>query len=183
MKKLALFAFFISGLAGVQAAPVTQYSADQVVTGSAGARSARVHVDNGKMRIETDIDGRRTINIVRVDRKVAYKVMPAQRTYMEHQIRPEDEMVARSNQKGAKREAVGTETVKGQVCTKYKITNEGGVVYLWANKANEVPVQMVSADSKTRIEWNNVNVGAQPANLFEPPAGYQKIGMSARVAD
>lgn len=181
MKKLALFAFIISGLAGVQAAPVTQYSADQVVTGKGGARTAKVHVDNGKVRTEMNVDGRRTINIVRVDRKVMYMVMPAQSMYMEHRIRPEDEMVARSYEKDAKREAVGTETVKGQPCTKYKITHGGNVVYLWTNKTNEAPVQMLSADNKTRIEWNNVKVGPQPASLFEPPAGYQKMGMPAGV--
>ncbi|MBI3950170.1 MAG: DUF4412 domain-containing protein [Acidobacteria bacterium] len=182
MKKILLMLVVILSTVGLtfsQEPLIGQYSADQVTTAMGRTVQGKIYVDNGKMRVEMEMLGQQVASIVRPDKNLAYVIMPTQKMIMEVPINPENQMLANANSKDAKRELVGTETIKGQLCDKYKITGGNNVVYLWANKGTHIPVQLQSADQKVKVEWNNVKVGPQPASLFEPPAGYRKMSMGS----
>jgi hypothetical protein len=178
MKKVVLMLILIispAGLALAQAPLIAQYSADQTMTSGSKVLHSKVYVDHGKVRVEVAKDGREFISIVRPDKNVVYAVMPAQKMVMQTPLTPQNQMIASAYAKDSKREKVGSEMIKGQLCDKYKITSGQYTNYLWANKKTRIPVQMQSADKKMLIEWSNVKIGAQSASLFEPPSGYQRI--------
>ncbi len=178
MKNILLTATLLLSTVGLvlgQSPLVGQYSADHTMMIMGRTIQGKTYVDQGKTRIEIAMAGTQVASIIRPDKKLVYVIMPAQKMVMEMPLNLENQVLTSAHDKNANREKVGTETINGQVCDKYKITSEGTVVYLWANKSTSVPVQLQSADQKVKVEWTNVKVGAQPASLFEPPADYKKM--------
>ncbi len=100
---------------------------------------------------------------------------------MEKPLVEEDGLLARVSDKNAERELVGTETVQAQSCDKYQVAVKDRVFYFWVNKSTQTPVQILSIDNQTRIEWKNVQVGLQPTDLFKPPADFQKFTGASEV--
>lgn len=176
MKKFALLIAVLAlpSIAGAQDFLQGHYSAEQVIITDKQTRSSKVYVDGGKMRAEMTIGPAHIISIVRPDKNVVYMLMPLQKMYAENPLGDAKDLFAQASGKHAKRELLGTETVLGQRCDKYRISSEHGTVFFWMNKETSTPVQLESADKSVRMEWRNVQVGAQPASLFEPPADYRK---------
>ncbi len=71
---------------------------------------------------------------------------------------------------------VGSETVKGRSTVKYETTNASGdVSHFWLDPKLRFPVKW---DGKNNGgELRNIQEGAQPASLFEAPAGFTKMEM------
>jgi len=50
-------------------------------------------------------------------------------------------------------------------------------VFLWFNAKTKTPVRQTTADGKLTIDWENFKEGPQSTDLFEVPAGYNKMEM------
>ena len=166
--------FGMSTGAFAQEVQLDQYSADQVTIYSERNRqTSKVYLEKGKMRSEMDMGPARVVTIVRLDEKIVYVMLPIQKIFVEKPLVANDGLLLRLADKDTPRELVGSETVKDRTYDKYKMTANGGVFYLWVDKSTQAPVQIVSADNRTRIE--NIQIGPQSADLFKPPPDYQKF--------
>ena len=69
---------------------------------------------------------------------------------------------------------VGTETVSGRSTVKYETTNASGdVSHFWLDPKLRFPVKWEGKSNSG--ELRNIQEGAQPASLFEIPAGFTKM--------
>ena len=48
--------------------------------------------------------------------------------------------------------------------------------YQWI-KDGQIPVKVEAVDGSYSMEYKNISTGAQPAELFEVPADYEKMSM------
>jgi hypothetical protein len=176
MKKFALLVAVLAlpSIAGAQEFLQGHYSAEQLIISNDHTRTSKVYVDGGKMRAEMTIGPARIISIVRPDKDVVYMLMPAQKMYVENPLGDAKDLFAQASGKNTKRELLGSETIQGQRCDKYRVSSEHGTVFFWMNKETNTPVQLEAGDKSVRMEWRNVQVGPQPASLFEPPTDYAK---------
>jgi hypothetical protein len=122
------------------------------------------------------------IMITRMDKKIAWNIMPAQKMYMEMPVDPTN--APKTEIKGeVDRKEVGSETVDGHPTKKYLITYKNGnktdQVYQWMATDINFPVKTADLKNKWIQEFKNIKIGSQPDSLFEPPAGYHKMEMPA----
>ena len=201
MKKLFLlsvFAFLSFGLdlpARAQAndnpfagAP-TRYSVDVVTASRTGtALTMRMYVDGNKRRTEQETNNGQLVLILRGDVNLMYTVIVSRKAY---RIGPLDPTLLASLDayefsKGmiVSHEKVGTDTVKRQVCDKYRFSsakedkNSAGSDdatsgYIWISQSNHLPVMSETQGATT--EWVNLDFGPQDSSLFEPPAEYHQV--------
>ncbi len=162
----------------------TQYSAEQLFTsstttaGGGHVQKTRVYMDGDKIRMEVNAGGMEVISIVRKDKKECYSLMPAQKMYMTIPLAAnQTEMMDAWRDPDLKIESQGKETIKNRACDKYKVTMKLDVYFMWVDASTKLPVRQASADGKIVIDWDNFKVGPQPAELFEVPTDYQKMGV------
>jgi|SRR5215813_7336125 len=75
----------------------------------------------------------------------------------------------------------GTEIVNGRTCDKWVMTDKNGATTTaWVDQKLSYPIKSQSSDGTT-FELTNVKEGAQPASLFQPPAGYQKMDLGSMM--
>ncbi|HEY0256291.1 MAG TPA: DUF4412 domain-containing protein [Candidatus Methylacidiphilales bacterium] len=162
-------------------APNKQFSADQIVTTGTTSMTSKVFSDNGKIRTEMNTSGMQIVSIVRPDLQKVYSVMVAQKMVMEMPYDPAkfSQQMTSSGPEG-KFESIGSDTVDGVACTKYKITSKDNKVsFMWVDAAKKTPVKLAAEDNSYTILWKNYKVGPQDASLFEPPADFQVMKMPA----
>lgn len=81
------------------------------------------------------------------------------------------------NQGGTCRK-VGSDSVNGRSTVKFETTNTNGdVSHFWLDSKLRFPVKWDTKNSSG--ELRNIQEGAQPASLFEVPAGFTKMQMPA----
>lgn len=173
------------------------FSADEVHLSHGRQSTAKVFMSQGKMRRESQ----GMIVIARFDKQVAWMIDPSQKSYFETSLDPKKfpmmaEMIEKGD-KGVEKVELGREQVQGFDCTKYKVTVDmggppPGMPPAMAAKMNG-PRKMTSTvwisdklgaalksatDEGFSMEMTNIKVGPQPAELFEPPAGYAKVDLS-----
>ncbi|MBI3607735.1 MAG: DUF4412 domain-containing protein [Nitrospirae bacterium] len=153
------------------AAEAKQYRVDMVVTGEGRSATITRFLDDGRQRMDIAAEGHTMRLIERPDKNVLYMVMPDEKMYLERPL----EHRAPGKETDLTIEKVGTESVKGQVCDKFKLSNSNGVAFFWANQQTQLPVRL--QDDKSTIDWENYQIGAQPAALFDPPSGISKFEM------
>ena len=100
---------------------------------------------------------------------------------MEQPINPRIVAQASVNMPGeTERTSMGTEDVNGQSAEKFLITYDAGTrpekIYQWVG-AQGLPIKTASESGDWTVEYQNIQTGAQPAALFEPPADYQNMAM------
>jgi len=177
MKKflLVLVCLTLPGIAGAQNVLSGNYSANLVTINMGHKSTSKVYVGDRKLRTEVTMGPVQVVTITRLDEKVVYILLPVQKIFVEKPLQEEDGLLAYVSDKNSKRELVGTEAIKNQPCDKYKIAMRDKVFYVWINKSTQTPMQMLSVDSKTRTEWDNVQIGPQPTDLFKPPGDFRKF--------
>jgi len=75
---------------------------------------------------------------------------------------------------------VGTETVNGRSTVKYETTNASGdVSHFWLDPKLRFPVKWEGKSNSG--ELRNIQEGAQPASLFEIPAGFTKMDLGGMM--
>jgi hypothetical protein len=75
---------------------------------------------------------------------------------------------------------VGTETVNGRSTVKYETANASGdVSHFWLDPKLRFPVKWEGKSNSG--ELRNIQEGAQPASLFEIPAGFTKMDLGGMM--
>lgn len=154
-----------------------EFSADMESRVGKETTSAKIYVSGPKVRMEMA----EMTMIILNDKKISLMVMPAEKMYMEHPIDTQRAPKVEKNFDGEiERVSMGKETVNGQDTEKFKVTylENGKTVsaYQWL-KDQTIPVRIEAVDGSWSMDYKNLKIGAQPADLFEPPAGYAKMGM------
>jgi len=174
---------------GGQSGRKVSFSADQITILGTGGRKirSRFYWAPGKLRIETKSPGRPggdLVTIVRKDPGRAWIVLPAMKQY--HEISLSQVGSAQLVFKPAPDQIVeklGTETVAGYRCEKLVVRgggpegNAAAPATMWVSAAFPVPLKIRTARGDV-TEYHNIEVGPQPAELFELPQGYTEMARS-----
>jgi len=171
---------------GLEAAaqPPREYAADQIIRSREGTVTGKIAVSPDRYRLEMALEGQRQVMIARFDKRVVWMLMPEERMYVEMPLAAEagEALSGRDPTQKVERQLVGSETVSGHPTKKYKVTVTGKdgtyVGYQWlAQDLGELPIRWEDEQGTGRVELRNIKVGRQPADLFEVPAGFQKLAM------
>ena len=178
---LTFVSLLVIGATAWAAPQVRQYSGDMDVEAQGQHMTMRLFVDVGRTRTEITMPGMlqgqtpmEMITIARVDEGLVYVLYPADHVYEEKPLDQFGAQLAATSGAEGSEQPVGTETVDGVVCDKYEMKSGNSTVWVWTTQDQGLPVKLVPADGSAVIRFRNVQPGAQPASLFEVPAGYTK---------
>ncbi len=183
------------GVSLVQAAaPATaniEYSADFVMETAEVAMQGHIYGAPGLERREDVMaQGNTMVSIRRDDKQLLWMLMPAERMYME--IKPGQAPGGMSRTPGpedyqTEMTTEGRETVNGIMTTKSKVIMTGadgskmGGFWWTSDDGLVVKLDVISVDKGQKLrmkrELSNIQVGPQPKDLFEIPAGYTSMSM------
>lgn len=159
----------------------TDYKATRVIQSEAGQFSQTLYHSKGKERVEMDMEGMQMVLIQRPDKQLAWQLMPMMKMYSQISLSKGQEMSGQPPE-DVQIELVGEESLDGQPTNKYKLLmkDKSGGGFIWFNQQN-IPVKMdfvsVEGKSKQRISMTlkDIETGTQDPDLFELPAGYNKM--------
>jgi hypothetical protein len=194
--------FFALVLAASFAVAQTEFSADVVDLQKAGAPTqARMYFTKDKLRVEPQNGGAHGGGavIINLATQTATVLMAQQHMYMELPVQAQGQRMAYASaffQTGDVENAcgdwqkmghnstnchkVGHETINGRDTVKYESTNASGEIsHFWIDPKLRFPVKAEAKNSSW--ELRNVQEGAQPASLFEIPAGFTKMDMGGMM--
>lgn len=178
-KKFLIVLSFIASFSGTALA--FEFSADTIMTSKEGRMSGKMYYKQDRFRMDIKAPEEMT-TITRIDKKVIWNIMPAEKMYMEIPLNLQNKPKVEEKMEGEiERKQVGTETIDGHPTKKYLITYQSGSrkeqVYQWWATDINFPVKTSAIDGSWVQEYRNIKTGSQPNNLFEVPAGYQKFQM------
>jgi hypothetical protein len=165
-----------------------------------------VHSQDDKMRMEmTDLEtpGSSATALIDFARHSAIIVLPAQHVYIDattlgfgrkidwQLFRPQSAedacatwtKIPAQNKTPIVCKKLGVETVNGRAAYKYQASGFGDMRdgLLWVDQRLHVLLKMDAEG--THLEMQDLREASQAANLFEIPAGYQKVGLAGMVLD
>lgn len=163
------------------------YSATRIIEGGEQRMEQRYfQQDATTYRMEMHAHGQHSTIIMNGDRGVMWILMPSQQMYMESSIddqRFDATNVELPDPETWEMERVGRESVNGVSATKYRVATDSGETtrmqgFLWISD-DGIPVRtdMVTGGDRIQMELRDLVMGRQPAELFEPPAGYQRFAL------
>lgn len=160
-----------------------EFSADTTMTTKEGTSKGKIYFKKDKSRMELDTKLQEgMIMITRMDKKVAWNIMPKKKMYMEIPLTMKNKPMVEEKMEGElERKQVGSETIDGHPTKKYLITYKSGnnkeQVYQWWATDINFPVKTASIGGDWVQEYKNIKIGPQSDSLFELPSGYQKFQM------
>jgi hypothetical protein len=194
---VALAAGFAAVVAGatVQSQQPTQYTVDWVMSGAPMPMTMHVSRDEMKQRIDMDVPSMAPgtmqmymctqSTVVRPDLQKVWVLAHVRKQYKEQDFNPKMDATDPRKEAG-KVEELGSETIDGEECTKYRLTMEGqGTVLLWNSKKTNMMRKLQPEGGGTggfAMEAKNVVLGAPPAGTFEIPADYKDAGGARETA-
>lgn len=165
--------------------PDVSYSARRVVETEQGSMTMREFHAPGKKRMEMNAQGQDMVMIFHTDTGKGWMLIPQMKMYMEASA---GDVQQRS---GAGYEVLeqteeGKEEINGYATTKYKgifrdPQGRKGGGYFWLTEEHGIPIKsdiiQNTADGKMRVhmELTDLELGPQPASLFEVPQSYQAM--------
>lgn len=164
-----------------------EYSADQIIESEEGAMKSRIYSTPTKERREMTQGGASMITIMRHDKHVNWMLMPEEKMYMENSGNPSSSGKSDLAAYQIEQTDMGEEALNGVTMRKSKIimtgkdgTKMGG--FMWTTKEGilaKIDALAVEKGQKSRfkMEQTNIRIGAQPADLFEIPKGFEKLDM------
>ena len=177
-KALWLWVFFASIPSWVFAME-PEFSADMTLRAAGQVMTGKVYCKRGKVRCEIA----QAISIVRMDKKISYTLMPAEKIYMQQ---PADGVplakIGSVEQSELERVAIGLETIGGRRAVKSRVRyadSKGSPVdvYLWLDYLG-IPLKVQALDESWGVEYSNIDNSIPPSDdLFEIPADYQLFVM------
>ncbi|MCX5715970.1 MAG: hypothetical protein NTV07_03755 [Candidatus Omnitrophica bacterium] len=178
MIKTVYIILWVLFLSAIVSAAGNDFTADIVSTSPAGTFTGKIFSTKDKTRMEMP----QAITITRLDKKITWMLMPAQKMYMEVPIQPEAVVAGSEKMPGEiERKLLVTETLGGRTTDKYRIryVNEGVTysVISWIDKSSDMPLKTAAEDNSWSFEYRNIDLSKQPDSLFEIPADYQKMVM------
>lgn len=167
----AILSFFL-----MAAALAEDFSADMVSTTKEGKFEGKIFVTKDKMRMENP----QSVTITRVDKNLAWMLMPSEKMYMEMPFDPRTAAAASEKVTGEiERTPMGTETIDGRAANKYRVVYEEAgkkeTMFQWIDKATNIPLKTAAEDNSWTVEYKNIKTGSQPDSMFEIPEGYTKF--------
>jgi hypothetical protein len=152
------------------------FSADMVSKDRSGTHKGKIFVSQDKIRMEIP----EAVTITRMDKKIAWILMPQQKMYMEQPLQPGNQVPTSGKMDGElERKPLGTESLGSQLADKYQVTyKQGGAketVFQWFVKGISIPVKTAAVDNSWSMEYKNIKTGRQSDSLFEVPADYQNF--------
>jgi hypothetical protein len=177
-------------------AAAQQFSADTVAIGRESS-PGKIYVSDGKVRMEKSSGGPGTM-LLDAHANTVLVLMPQQKMYLDVSLRggamlqifksvdpnnacPQWEEMAKQAKKdvtGWSCKRVGKETVNGRSTVKYQASSpQGQTEDIWVDTSLKFMVKTQDAKGQG-TEFQNIKEGAQPASLFEIPAGYKKMDVS-----
>ena len=155
-----------------------EFSADMTSTAMGQKVSGKIYNAPGKTRMETND----VITIARIDKSIAWVLMPNEKKYMEVPLDSSNVVAGGDKMPGEiERKLIGRETLDGKAVDKYYIvyTAEGKTqaIYSWILPDLDIPAKTVAKDGSWEVEYRNINAGKQPESLFEVPSGYSKFSL------
>jgi len=179
MKRFLLFILMFVALAG--SAWALDFSADTVMTTRDVKTTGKIYFKKDRFRMDMKSPQAATM-ITRIDKKVVWNIMPAEKMYMEFPFNLKNRPMVQDKVEGEiDRKLVGSETVDGHPAKKYLITYKSGdtktQMYQWLATDINFPVKTAATDGSWIQEYRNIKMGSQPDSLFELPSGYKKFQM------
>jgi len=155
-----------------------EFSADIVSTGKEGSSSGKIYTSKNKIRMEQQGN----IIISRIDRNVTWIIMPAEKVYIEQKVDPRNIAGVMDEVPGqVERQALGEEEIDGRMTDKYKVDytygGETSGMFVWTTQGSNIPVKTMAVDGSWSMEYKNLREGPQSDDLFEIPAGYEKMSL------
>jgi hypothetical protein len=203
--RLVLVAAVAAGFAGPAAAsgPLdlkVEYSADALVGSGDAARPGKLWRTPNSVRLETLENGRPQTVIVRVDRSIAWLLIPDMRLAVETELSGlalTQALFGRSD--SFKFSALGPDTVEGTRTTRWQIEtadppragNPGAGWFrglVWTRADGVVMKIEGEGEHRSRrgyvhLLFRNVRVGRQESALFVPPAEFRRLPVSETMID
>jgi outer membrane lipoprotein-sorting protein len=170
---LIIISLFLSFIA---IALAEDFSADMISRAQGAVSQGKVFITNDKARMEFPGG----ITITRMDKKVAWILMPEQKMYMEQPLEPTQAPSGSGKVEGeTERKLIGKEMVDGKMADKYQVfynvSGNKGSMFIWLVPGLNMPVKTAAIDNSWSMEYRNIRTDKQPDALFEIPAGYQKF--------
>lgn len=177
-KMLLLMCMFLGAILLVLPGYAQDFSADMVSFSSEGSFTGKIYVSGEKSRVEMP----EAVTISRMDKKLAWVLMPNEKMYMEQPLSPRSSASTREKLDGEiERKAEGNEKVSGRNTAKYRVIFElegkREEVFQWIDEAAHIPVKTAAVDGSWSSEFKNIQTGPQGGELFEIPAGYRKMSL------
>jgi hypothetical protein len=176
-------ALLITVATAPDAAPPTEYAAEQTTQVGAMTVVAKIHVKGDNVRNETRQGAQEAVTIMRRDKGRVWIVWPAMRAYVDQALPAADPRYERDPAAKEEREVMGRERIGDYDTEKIKVTSkslkgEPIVHYEWAAKALGGLVIRRKTDLG-QVDLRKIVIAAQPAELFEVPAGYRELRIGA----
>ncbi len=158
------------------------FSADQIHTMSGKTKTSKVYGTSNAIRMEGEEKGKKSIVIMRFDRKVMWSLLTDQKMYVELPWASQAEWASWAKDAEVQRQPLGTEQVGAYTCDKSRVqVTLQGKVYTsleWtAKELHGFIVKTQDEKGKWSNEYQNIQLGQQDASLFEVPADYKKLGL------
>lgn len=170
-----------------------EYSADQTIESEEGATRSRIYSTPTKERRDMAQGGAVMMMITRYDKQVSWTLMPEEKMYMEAPANAHAQDKSDLSGYQIEQTALGEETVNGIVMNKSKImmtSNDGTKMggFMWTTKEGilaKIDALAVEKGQKARFKMaqTNIQIGKQPAELFEIPKGFEKLDMGGMGMD
>ena len=169
-----------------------EYAAESTVGTGERARPGRLWRTPTALRHETIQANRVETVIVRLDRGLAWLLVPELTTAIEMDLSAFALVGALGDGKSVSQKALGSETIAGVQATKYRVTGNGQGAgafdgFVWA-RADGVVLRIdgegesLGQRGLVALSFTNVRVGRQDPALFEPPAGFRRLAVRAQDA-
>ncbi len=188
-------------LAASFAAAQAEFSAEIVDLQKSGTPTqAKIYFAKDKMRIESQTaSAHGGAVIINYATQTGDVLMAQQHMYMEMPMQAQSQRMGyasaffqtgdvenacsdwqKMGHEGSSCHKVGTETVNGRSTVKYETTNASGdVSHFWLDPKLRFPVKWEGKSNSG--ELRNIQEGAQPASLFEIPAGFTKMDVGGMM--
>lgn len=164
-----------------------EFSADTLMTTKEGKMEGKMYFKENKFRMEMK-SNEEMIMIARMDKMVAWNIMPKQKMYMEMPLDMKNKPKVDEKMEGEiDRKLLGNETVDGHPTKKYLITYQSGKnkeqMHQWLATDIKFPVKSAAVDGSWVQEFKNIKMGRLADSLFELPSGYKKFQMPAGMTN
>jgi hypothetical protein len=176
-------------LAAPLGAQAPQFRAEVTQTGDTSF-DGTFYFGNGRIRIEGVADGEDVTAIVDGPGNRMIVLMPEDEAYLTMDLgsapfsapaaSPMDPANPCSSGEVSDCRNLGTENVNGYAARGWEYTRDGERETAWIATELRFPVRTIEADGTT-TDFTNVQLGAQPAALFQPPAGWTEMDMAAML--
>lgn len=188
-RKAALAATLACLLAFAGMTLAAQFSADFVEQAAGQSAQGKIYVKDLKVRREVTKGPQQGILIYRMDKRVAWLLNPADKTYVEMPAGGKEALYTADDAKLDKelakygtRKKVGQETVGGYLCDKYAFVYHDknlGTQYHWVARKLKLPIKVEQKSQRFQllVEYRNIKERKLADSLFEVPKGYQKKQM------